>query len=160
MQLKKHFTRQPVDVTARKKKNKSAPVRIAPITLAIANSRFRKTIDNKIVPTTPESSAVIIPHKPSQHPSRKRVPEIRVTASNATEIARSAHKNIGAKVMVPVILRNAVIIPMTRLTITATNVHPGLKHLHDVDIEFHLPQHSMRNEKRGESIDFLFSYLF
>jgi hypothetical protein len=156
----KHLTRQVVDVTARKKKNKSAPVRIAPITLAIANSRFKKTMVSKIVPTTPKSSAVIILHKPWQQPSRESAPEIRVTASNTTETPKSAHKKTGAKVMVPVILRNAVIIPMIRLTTTATNVQPGLKHLHDVDIKFHLPQHFMQNAKEGESMNFLFSYRF
>ena len=53
--------------------------------------------------------------------------------------------------MVPVILRKAVIIPKTRLTTTATNVQPGLKHLHDVDIKLHFPQHFMRNATEGES---------
>jgi hypothetical protein len=148
LQFKKQRTRQAVDVTTRKKKNKSAPVRIAPITLVATNSIARRTIESNTVPSTPERSAVIIGHNPSQHSLREIADAIRVTPRYTTAIPRSTHKKVGVRVIAPVILRKAVIIPTIRLTTIAIKTQPGLQLLQDVDIKIHLPKYSMRKGER------------
>ena len=78
--MKRQRTRQAVDVTARKKKNKSAPARTAPSTLVAANSIPRRTTESRIVPRIPESSDVIMVQRLPQHTFRKSDAETRSTA--------------------------------------------------------------------------------
>ncbi len=134
--MKKQRTRQAVDVIIRKKKNKSPPVRIAPITLVATNSTASKTIERSTVPRMPASNAVTMLHKPSQHLLRKEPPETRATARYTTAIPRVTHKNAGVRVIAAVILRNAVIIPIIRLATTAKPTQPKPQLLQDVDILF------------------------
>ena len=141
--MNKQRTKHAVDVTVRKKKNKSAPARTAPITLVAANSTASRTIDNKTVPRIPTSSAVIIVHKLPQQTLRKSAALMSVTARYTTATPRITHKNAGVRVIVAVILRNAVIMPIIRLATIAITVQPGLQLLHDVDIKIHLPLYSM-----------------
>lgn len=70
LQLKRHLTRQAVDVTIREKKNKSPPVATAPIMLVAANSMASRTTESNTVPRTPAISVVTILHKLPQHPLR------------------------------------------------------------------------------------------
>ena len=69
-----------MEVTVRKKKNKRAPVKIAPIILVATNSMARSITESNTVPRIPVSSAVIILHKLSQHPLRNSVDEASVIA--------------------------------------------------------------------------------
>ena len=80
LQLKKQRTRQAVEVTIRKKKNSSPPVRTAPITLVAANSIARRTMERSIVPRIPVSRTETILHKSLQHWLWKIVAETRTTA--------------------------------------------------------------------------------
>ena len=146
MQLKKQRTRQAVDVTARKKKNKRAPARIAPITLVATNWIASKTMERSTVPKIPVSSAVIMEHNPSQHSFPKIAPAKRITARYTTAIPSNTHKKAGVRVMVAVILKNAVIMPMTRLANTAKTVRLVLQHPQDVDIKFHLPHYTIQGK--------------
>ena len=146
MQLKRHLTRQAVDVTIRKKKNKRVPVRTAPSMLVATNSIARSTIERIIVPIIPERIVVIILQRFSQHSLRERAPATRITARYTTAVPRSTHKNAGVRVIAAVILKNAVMTPRTRLTAIAITVQSPLQGLHDVDIIFHLPCYSMRKE--------------
>ena len=78
--MKRQRTRQAVDVTVRKKKKRSTPVRIAPIMLVATNSIARNTIESKIVPRIPASRVVIVLHRLSQHSLRNLVAAITITA--------------------------------------------------------------------------------
>ena len=141
--MKKQRTRQAVDVIARKKKNKSAPARMAPVTLVAANSMARRMIDKSTVPIIPTSTAETIVHKSSQHSLRKIAPETRVTARYTTAMPSSTHKKAGVRVIAAVILKKAVIMPIIRLATTAIMVQPNEQLLHDVNINIHLPNYTM-----------------
>ena len=133
-----------MDVIIRKKKNKSPPARIAPITLVAANSMASKTIERSTVPRIPASSAETMSHK-SQHLSLREIALVTsVTARYTTAMPSNTHKKAGVRVMAAVILRNAVIIPRIRLATTAITVQPILQPLHDGDIIIHLTQYTMR----------------
>ena len=136
LQLKKQRIRQAVEVTIRKKKNKSAPVRIAPITLVAANSIARNTMERSIVPIIPAIRAVTVQHKSLQLSLTERAETAKATARYTTAMPRSTHKNAGVREIAPVILRKDATIPAIRLVTTAITTQPGLQLLHDVDINF------------------------
>lgn len=141
-------------MTVRKKKNRSAPVRIAPIILVAANSMASRTMESNTVPRIPASSALTILHKLSQHPRRKRAAETRIMARYTTAIPRSTHKNAVVRVIAAVILRKAAIIPIIRLVTTAITVQPGLQLLHDVDkkITSHIILCEMTSEVKSAKV--------
>ncbi len=102
------------------------PVMIAPTMLVAANAMPRSKSAVRTVPIIPVSSAVIL-----EHPQRlvMVVQELAVKKAmtkKPTAIPNATHKNAGATVRVPVMVKIAVAIPTIRLPITAKNVQSYL----------------------------------
>ena len=120
----RHFIRQAVEVMNKEKKNKSAPVIIAPITLVAANVTARRTTDNKIAPKIParinESGALMQLLLPQQF---WLAATARFTARYTTAIPKTTHKNAGVTVITAVILKSVVTIPIIILAAMANKEH-------------------------------------
>ncbi len=115
MQLFLHLIRQVAVVIIREKKNKRAPVIIAPIMLVAAKVIPSKMMDVKTVPKIPVKKVL----RKSQHWLLSPNAEVkRVIPKKPIEIPSNTHKKAGVTVITAVKVNIAVITPIMILTIT------------------------------------------
>ena len=109
-------------MSKKEKLNKSKPVIIAPTMLVATKVIARSTIENKIVLN---ALASVVPNAVSTHSVffLDNANENNATAIKPTAIPNVTHKNTGGTVITAVILRKAVIIPITKLITNATPRH-------------------------------------
>ena len=117
-----HLIRQAVSVRVRKNESRRSPAKIAPSTLVAGNSIASSTTAKSMVAIiAPRSTEIIVLIQQgdlfSQQVTDATV--IRRTARYTTAMPNTTHRKAGVIVMAAVILRNAVIIPTTMLTIRA-----------------------------------------
>ena len=118
MQFVKHFTRQAVDVINSEKEKKRAPTKIAPITLVAAKVIIERIAANKMVPRLPNKTAANGAQQFLQEFSFWDNAAARsVIARYAIAIPKATVTNIGARVITPVICKNAAMIPIIKLAI-------------------------------------------
>ena len=124
---------------------KSKPVIIAPTMLVATKVIARSTTENKTVPNAPASVA---PNAVStQHAFfSDNEKDNNAATINTTAIPKVAHKNIGGTVMTAVILRKAVIIPITKLITNATPRHSNFL-LHILFTPIHIMKICIKSEK-------------
>ena len=117
--------RHAVAVIKRKKKNRSTPTKIAPITLVAAKVIPKSITAVRTVPRRPAKRTCRVLH--IQALARLTLAEVtRVTARYTTEIPNKTHKKAGVRVIVAVIVRNAVMTPMIMLAAMPRVVHKNL----------------------------------
>lgn len=134
-----HLVRQAVSVSVRKNANRSRPVKTAPKMLVAGNSTAsNKTASSTVAIIAARRTAIIVLMQqgalPPQHLNDVAVR--RIVLRYTTAIPKTVHKNAGVTVIAAVILRKAVMMPTTRLIISATVVQEFLHEQSDVDIVF------------------------
>lgn len=117
-----HFIRQAVDVRVSVKNKSSTPAMIAPITLVAAKVIASSIMLVSTVPRIPVRSTVSAGHRQSRILRLVVAVNINNTASHATAIPNSTHKNAGVTVTVAVNTRKLVIMPIIILATTARAV--------------------------------------
>lgn len=137
--MRMHRVRQAVSVSVRKKENRSKPVITAPKMLVAANSTASKITASSIVAIiAPRSTDIVVLKQQSILPAQhlKDVAARSITSRYTTAIPKTVHRNAGVTVIAAVILRKAVMIPITILIISAADVQVFLHEQSDVDILF------------------------
>ena len=123
MQLERQIARHPAEVSTKAEKASNAPVIIAPIMLVAAKVMANKITETRIVPSAPITNADNAEHVQHAAEFSRTTAEIkRVIARKATATPKATHKNAAPTVITPVIRKNAVIMPITMLAITASPV--------------------------------------
>lgn len=119
---------QVTDVIIRVKNPSSAPAKIAPITLVAAKSIAKRINESKIVPKIPIMSVVNDEHTHLLFFQLFVVAVITAVIPRYTMATpKRTHKNAGVREIIPLKLRNAVIIPIIILATTANTVQLGLQ---------------------------------
>ena len=105
------------------KKNNKSPVIIAPTTLVAANWIARRTTEKRAVPRIAKRFSASAEQAQEESVRRAVAADKSVTARYATAMPSATHKNAGVTLITAVIVRNAVIIPIIKLEITAKTPH-------------------------------------